>query len=306
MSHGRSHFLSVSCTSSRSMCYVSPLSHGANIFHQTVQLAIPGLLGPQWAIGATIWNTSCPDLAIYGRSVSPMSPGSYFISMVCTTSHGMHYASNRGQHLSKFYTSSHSGCSGSSVSRRSHCMSYDKISTVLHVLCPHSAHLTTMACVSSHSMCNVSPVSPGGHHTSTSCTSSHAVPSGAPVSHVSHYMNHIKIYPFFRRFMSPMSPRSHFISMSYTYSRSMHYVSPLSPGSHQASTPFTFSWLRRSRSSVSQRSHYMNQVKSYPFSDVLCPHWALGATSCQCHIHIAVRCTMCPHWAPGATRTQCP
>ena len=110
----------------------------------------------------------------------------------------------------------------------------------------------------------------------------------------------------FRRFMSPMSPRSHFISMSYTYSRSMHYVSPLSPGSHQASTPFTFSWLRRSRSPVSHRSHYMNQVKIYPFSDVLSPHWALGVTSCQCHIHIAVRCTMCPHWARGATRTQCP
>ena len=50
----------------------------------------------------------------------------------------------------------------------------------------------------------------------------------------------------------------------------------------------------------------MNQVKIYPFSDVLCPQWALGATSCQCHIHIAVRCTMCPHWAPGATRPQCP
>ena len=230
MSHG-SHFLSVSCTSSRSMCYVSPLNLGANTLHQPVHLVIPGLLGPQWAIGATI---SSPDLAIYGRSVSPMSPRSYFISMVCTTSHGMHYASNRGQHLSKFYTSSHSGCSGSPVSRRSHCMSYIRISSVLDVLCPQSAHLTTMACVSSHSMCNVSPVSPGGHHTSTSWTSSHAGPSGAPVSPGSHYMNHIKIYPF---------------------------------------------------------------------SDVLCPHWALGATSCQCHIHIAVRCTMCPHRAPAATRT---
>ena len=106
--------------------------------------------------------------------------------------------------------------------------------------------------------------------------------------------------------MSPMRPRSHFISMSYTYSRSIHYVSPLSPGSHQASTPLTFSWWRRSRSPVSHISHYMNQVKIYPFSDVLCPQWALGATSCQCHIHIAVRCTMCPHWAPGATRPQCP
>ena len=125
-----------------------------------------------------------------------MSPGSYFILMVCTTSHGIHYASNRGQHLSKFYTSSHSGCSGSPVSRRSHCMSYVKISPVLDVLCPQSAHLTTMACVSSHSMCNVSPVSPGGHHTSTSCTSSHAGPSGAPVSPGSHYMNHAEIYPF--------------------------------------------------------------------------------------------------------------
>ena len=40
------------------MCYVSPLSRGANILHQPVHLAIPGLLGPQWAIGATIWNTS--------------------------------------------------------------------------------------------------------------------------------------------------------------------------------------------------------------------------------------------------------
>ena len=110
----------------------------------------------------------------------------------------------------------------------------------------------------------------------------------------------------FRRFMSPMSPRSHFISMSYTYNRSIHYVSPLSPVSHQASTPFTFSWLRRSRSPVSHRSHYMNQVKIYPLSDVLCPHWALGATSYKCHIHIAVRCTMCPHWASRATRTQCP
>ena len=99
--------------------------------------------------------------------------------------------------------------------------------------------------------------------------------------------------------MSPMSPRSHFISMSYTYSRSIHLVTPLSPGSHQTSTPFKFSWLRRSGSPVSHRSHYMNQVKIYPFSDVLCPHWALGATSCQCHIHIAVRCTICPHWAPG-------
>ena len=104
--------------------------------------------------------------------------------------------------------------------------------------------------------------------------------------------------------MSPMSPGMHFISMSYTSSCSMHYVSPLSPGSHQASTPFTFSYFRRSRSPVSHRSHYMNHTKIYPFSDVSCPQWALGATSYQCHIHIAVRCTMCPHWAPGATRLQ--
>ena len=101
-----------------------------------------------------------------------------------------------------------------------------------------------------------------------------------------------------------MSPRSHFISMSYTYSRSIHRVTPLSPGSHQTSTPFKFSWLRRSSSPVSHRSHYMNHVKIYPFSDVLCPQWALGATSYQCLINLANRCTMCPHWAPGATRLQ--
>ena len=71
------------------------------------------------------------------------------------------------------------------------------------------------------------------------------------------------------------NPGSHFISMSYTSSQSMHYVSPLSPGSHQASTTFTFTYFRRSRSPVSHSSHYMNHVKIYPFSDVLCPHWAL-------------------------------
>ena len=48
----------MSCTSSRSMCYVSPLSPGANIFHPPVHLAIPCGLGLQWGIGATIWNTS--------------------------------------------------------------------------------------------------------------------------------------------------------------------------------------------------------------------------------------------------------
>ena len=106
--------------------------------------------------------------------------------------------------------------------------------------------------------------------------------------------------------MSPMIPGSHFISMSYTYSCSMHYVSPLSPGSHKASTPFTFSYFGPSRSPVSHRSHYMNHVKIYPFSDILCPQWALGATSYQCLIHLANRCTMCPHWAPGATRLQHP
>ena len=103
-----------------------------------------------------------------------------------------------------------------------------------------------------------------------------------------------------------MIPGSHFISMSYTSSQSMHYGSPLSPGSHQASTPFTFTYFRRSRSPVSHKSHYMNHAKIYPFSDVLCPQWALGATSYQCHIHLAARCTMCPHWALGATRLQPP
>ena len=57
MSHG-SHFILISCASSRSMCYVSPLSPGANIFHPPVHLAIPCILGLQWGIGATIWNTS--------------------------------------------------------------------------------------------------------------------------------------------------------------------------------------------------------------------------------------------------------
>ena len=110
----------------------------------------------------------------------------------------------------------------------------------------------------------------------------------------------------FRRLMSPMSPESPFILMPYTSSRSMHYVSPLSPGSHEASMPFTLSYFGRSRSPVSHRMRYMSHIKIYPFSDVSCPQWALGATSYQCHIHIAVRSTMYPHWALGATRLQHP
>ena len=79
-----------------------------------------------------------------------------------------------------------------------------------------------------------------------------------------------------------MRPGSHFISMSCTCRRSMHYVSPLSPGSPHASKPVTFSYFGRSRSPVSHRSRYMNHIRIYPFSDVLCPQWALGATSYQC------------------------
>ena len=141
------------------------------------------------------------------------------------------------------------------------------------------------------------------HHTSTSCTSSHSGRSGSPVSLGSHYMNHIKIQDqsIFRRFMSPMSPRSHFISMSYTSSRSMHYVSPLSLGSHQASTPFTFSYFGHSKSPVSHRGHYLNRIKIYPFSDILCPQRAKGAAFYQCHVLLAVQCAMCPHWALGPT-----
>ena len=103
-----------------------------------------------------------------------------------------------------------------------------------------------------------------------------------------------------------MSPESPFILMSYTSSRSMHYVSPLSPGSHEASMPFTLRYFGRSRSPVSHRSRYMSHAKIYPFSDDLCLQWALGATSYQCHIHLAARCIMCPHWALGATRLQHP
>ena len=108
----------------------------------------------------------------------------------------------------------------------------------------------------------------------------------------------------FWRLTSPMSPESTFIPMSYTSSRSMHYVSPLSPGSHEASMPFTFSYLGRSRSSVSHMSRYMNHINISPFSSVLCPQWAIGATSYQCHIHIAIRSTMYPHWALGTIRLQ--
>ena len=163
------HHTSTSCTSSHSMCSMSPVSHRihhmkyikmqsfpevlfpqwalgdnlyqwfvdltiqcfmcphwaprATIFQHPVYLAIPGVLGPQWTKGATI----CPDLTISACCLSPMSPASHFKSMVCRTSHAMHYASTRSQHISKFYTFSHSGRTGSPVSRKSHYMSHVQI-----------------------------------------------------------------------------------------------------------------------------------------------------------------------------------
>ena len=70
--------------------------------------------------------------------------------------------------------------------------------------------------------------------------------------------------------------------------------------------PFTFSYFGRSRSPVSHWSHYMNHAKIYLFSDDLCPQWALGATSYQCHVLLAVQWAMCSNWASGATRLQHP
>ena len=103
-----------------------------------------------------------------------------------------------------------------------------------------------------------------------------------------------------------MSPGSLFKSMSYTSSRSMHYLSPLCSSSHQTSTPFTFSYFGRSRFYVSHRSYYMNHVKIYPFSDILCPQWAIGAILYQRHVLLTVQYAMCPHWAPGLhTSSSC-
>ena len=148
----------------------------------------------------------------------------------------------------------------------------------------------------------VSPVSPGNHHISKFCTSNHSGRTGSPVSHRSHYMRHAMIYPF------PDIVFWQWALGATSYQCHVHVdvrcimCPPYSPGSLHASKPVTFSYFGRSRSPMSHMSHYMNHVKIYPFSDILCPHWALGATLYQCHIHIAVRCTMCPHWALGATR----
>ena len=162
------------------------------------------------------------------------------------------------------------------------------------------SHFIWMWYTSSRSMHYVSPLSPGSHQASTPFTFSYFGRSRSHVSHRSHYMNHAKIYPF----PDVSCPQwalagSHFISISYTSSRSMHYVSPLSAGSQQASTPFTSSYFGRSRSPVSHRSHYINHVKIYPFSDILSPQWAPGATLYQCHVLPTVQCAMWPHWAPG-------
>ena len=114
------------------------------------------------------------------------------------------------------------------------------------------------------------------------------------------YMNHAKIYPF----SDDLCPQWALGATSYQYH--IHLAARCTMCPHWAREPPGFNTLYISRFPVSHRNHFMNHAKIYPFSDVSCPQWALGATSYQCHIHVAVRCTMCPHWAPGATRLEHP
>ena len=123
--------------------------------------------------------------------MSPMIPGSHFISMVCTTSHAIHYASTRGQPIYKFYTSSHSGHTGSPVSRRNHYMGHVRIYPFPDVLCPqwapvthrsHYMYYTWIPYRLSHCIPSWSPLSPESHYTSTSCRSRHFMRSECPVS----------------------------------------------------------------------------------------------------------------------------
>ena len=74
-----------------------------------------------------------------------------------------------------------------------------------------------------------------------------------------------------------MSPGSHFVSM-------VCITSPVSPGGQHTSTSCISSHSGCSGSPISLGIHYMNHIKINPFSDVLCPQWALEATSYQCHI----------------------
>ena len=127
--------------------------------------------------------------------------------------------------------------------------------------------------------------------------------SGTPVSHMSHYVSHVKIYPVLDFFVSTISWS--YVNGMYIQPCNVSCVPSESWGNH-ISKSCTSSHSGPSSSSVSHGSHYMNHVKIYPFSTVLCPQWALGATSYECHMHLAARCTMCPHWAAGATRLQHP
>ena len=149
-----SHFISMSCTSSRSVCYVFQLSLGSHqastpftfsyygrVSHRShcmnhfkiyqfsdvlypqwalgatsyechihltarctmcshwalgatrlqhpLHLAISDVPGPLWAIGATIWTMS---RSIHFQTLlSPMSPGSHFMSVSCTSSRSVCY-----------------------------------------------------------------------------------------------------------------------------------------------------------------------------------------------------------------------
>ena len=100
-----------------------------------------------------------------------------------------------------------------------------------------------------------------------------------------------------------MSTGSHFISISCTSSQSMHYVSHWAPGATRFQRPLylansdVLGLLWAIEATLWTTSRY---IHFQTFSPIL------GATSYQCLVHLANRCTVYPHWAPGATRFQRP
>ena len=160
----------------------------------------------------------------------------------------------------KNYTSSHSGHTGSPVSRRNYYMGHVRIYPFPDVLCPqwapvthrsHYMHYTWMAYRLSHCIPSWSPLNPESHYTSTSCRSRHFMSSECPVSRRSTVWTRGK----------SMSLQAFWVS-SEPYEPLYEPHACLAISGHSASP-------------VSHRSHYLNHM---PLNE-LCMKgigWAIG------------------------------
>ena len=185
---------------------VAPVSHRSHYMDHMQSYIYTGILGPQLALGATIYNRHV-HLVITRLSGSPISRRSHYMNHM-SNSHFQTFCVPSEPHLSYFWA-----FWGPSEPQEPLYEPHAKLHLYGHSGSPVSfgSHEISPSCTSRHSqsvgvwaigatrwtICGSGlfrtfgdPIEPRGHCISVSCTSRHFNSSGSSVSHRSHYMNY--------------------------------------------------------------------------------------------------------------------